>query len=86
MALFSIEIADQDVARVIESLCVNYKRPEKTKDENGNEIDNPESKPMFANRMVREFLGDHVKKYELDIAKQSLENSLNPPLINDPYL
>ena len=28
MATFSVEIADQDVNRVIEALCVNYNRPE----------------------------------------------------------
>ncbi|MEB3209510.1 MAG: hypothetical protein VKK63_11440 [Synechococcus sp.] len=86
MAIFSVEIADRDVERVIESLCLNYRRPEKIKDEQGNEIDNPESKPMFANRMVREFLSDHVRKHELDLAKQALENSINPPSINDPYI
>ena len=86
MAIFSVEIADQDVERVIESLCLNYRRPEKIKDEQGNEIDNPESKPMFANRMVREFLSDHVRKHELDLAKQQLEQQLQDITINDPQV
>lgn len=87
MALFSIEINDNDVERVIESLCTNYKRPENITDSQGNSIPNPETKPVFANRMVREFLTDHVRKYEVDLAKKQLENLLNnPPAINDPYL
>lgn len=84
MAIFSIEIADQDVERVIDSLCANYSRPSTIIDNNGSTINNPESKAVFANRMVREFLSDHVKKYELDLLKQQIENSINPPTINDP--
>lgn len=85
MAIFSIEIADGDVERVIDSLCANYKRQETIKDNQGNLVTNPESKPIFANRMVREFISDHVKRYEIDLAKKQLEDLLNgPPTINDP--
>lgn len=86
MAIFSIEIANKDVERVIDSLCANYARPQTIIDNNGNTVNNPESKPVFANRMVREFLSDHVKKYELDLLKQQIENSINPPTINDPQV
>lgn len=86
MAIFSVEIADKDVARVIESLCINYNRPETILDQNGNNIPNPETKPVFANRMVREFLSDHVRKYEIDLLKKQIEQSINLPTINDPYL
>lgn len=79
MATFSVEIADEDVNRVIEALCVNYNRPE-----NINGLPNPEDKFIFANRMVREFLSDHVKKYELDKLKQNLQNNITPPNILDP--
>lgn len=85
MAIFSIEIADSDVERVIDSLCVNYRRQEYISDDQGNSVLNPESKPVFANRMVREFISDHVKRYEIDLAKKQLEDLLNgPPTINDP--
>lgn len=84
MAIFSVEIADKDVERVIDSLCANYARQDTIIDNSGNSIINPESKPVFANRMVREFLSDHVKKYELDLLKQQIENSINAPIINDP--
>lgn len=86
MAIFSIEIADNDVERVIDSLCANYARPDTIIDNNGNNILNPESKAVFANRMVREFLSDHVKKYEIDLLKQQIENSINAPAINDPQI
>lgn len=87
MAIFSIEIADSDVERVINAICTNYNRPEMVVDQqNPNSvIPNPEDKYVFANRMVREFLSDHVKKYEVDLAKKKLEELLNsPPNINDP--
>jgi hypothetical protein len=84
MAIFSVEIADKDVERVIDSLCANYARQDTIIDNSGNSVINPESKPVFANRMVREFLSDHVKKYELDLLKQQIENSINAPIINDP--
>lgn len=86
MAIFSVEIADSDVGRVIESLCINYGRPEMIMDQNGNNIPNPESKPVFANRMVRDFLIDHVRRYEIDLLKKQIEQSITPPTINDPYL
>jgi hypothetical protein len=84
MAIFSVEIADKDVERVIDSLCANYARQDTIIDNSGNSVINPESKAVFANRMVREFLSDHVKKYELDLLKQQIENSINAPIINDP--
>jgi hypothetical protein len=86
MAIFSIEIADNDVEIVINSLCENYKRPETIIDSNGDSISNPETKPVFANRMVREFLSDHVKRYQIDLLKKQLEESINSPTINDPYI
>ena len=81
MATFSVEIADQDVNRVIEALCVNYNRPEQI-----DNVENPESKSVFANRMVRQFLSEHVRKYELDQLKKTLEDGLSNPDITDPQV
>lgn len=86
MAIFSVEIADEDVSRVIDSLCANYKYSSVVLDNNANEIPNPETKPMFANRMVRKFLSEHVKRYELDLARKELEQQLAQITINDPQL
>jgi hypothetical protein len=88
MATFSVEIADQDVSRVIESLCVNYGWEQSIPDPNDpmSVINNPETKSAFANRMVRKFLTEHVRKYELDILKQTLNDQITPPTITDPQV
>jgi len=89
MAIFSIEIADNDVSRVIESLCVNYGWQETISDPNDpmHNIANPETKDVFANRMVRQFLREHVVKYETDKAIKAIQESLNiNPDIRDPQL
>tara|TARA_R100000005_G_C4987523_1_gene195499 strand:+ start:638 stop:904 length:267 start_codon:yes stop_codon:yes gene_type:complete len=88
MAIFSIEIADQDVERVIEALCLHYGREETITDPDNamDTIPNPESKPVFANRMVRKFLQDHVRKYDFDIIRKQIDTSNNIPIINDPQL
>lgn len=88
MAIFSVEIADQDVSRVIDAICYNYAWQEHVLDPVTTLfINNPETKPVFANRMVREFLREHVVKYETEKAIQRAKESLNlNPVINDPQL
>jgi len=84
MAIFSVEIADADVDRVINAVSANYNYQEQVINDNNVLVNNPESKYVFANRMVRKFLSDHVKKHELDLAKQQLEQELQSVTINDP--
>ena len=88
MAIFSVEIADEDVGRVIDAVCANYGWQEQILDPVTTAfVTNPETKPVFANRMVREFLKDHVVKYETDKAIQKVKESLNlNPVINDPQV
>lgn len=86
MAIFSIEILDSDVDRVINALCANYNYASEVLTDNMETVPNPESKPVFANRMVRKFLSDHVKKHELDLAKKALQDQLDSVTINDPQL
>jgi 1,2-phenylacetyl-CoA epoxidase catalytic subunit len=86
MAIFSVEIADEDVERVINAVASNYNYQDQIITENNRMIDNPESKYVFANRMVRKFLSDHVKKYELELAKKTLEEQLASVTINDPAI
>ena len=82
MAQFSVEIADADVFRVLDAVAANYNRPEQVPNPDFNEsleesetnarmIDNPETKAVFANRMVRNFLAENVKGYEVRLAKQA---------------
>lgn len=86
MAIFSVDIADEDVDRVINSVCNNYNYQEEIISDNNQVIQNPETKFQFANRMVRKFLSDHVKKYELELAKKALQDQLNSITINDPQI
>jgi hypothetical protein len=86
MAIFSIEIADQDVDRVIAAISTNYNYEENVVDSSGNTVPNPENRYVFSNRMVRQFLSDHVRKYEIDLLKKQLEESINNPSINDPQV
>ena len=82
MAQFAVEIADADVDRVLDSIAGNYKRPEQVENPDFNDsepesetnvrlIDNPESKAVFANKIVRQFLSENVKAYEVKLAKQA---------------
>jgi hypothetical protein len=96
MAIFSVEIPDEDTDRVVEALCSNYsydaqiQNPDFDDDlEAGPDsvemIDNPESQAQFANRMTREFLMNHTYSYELKIAKESAASSVeSPPAITNP--
>ena len=98
MAQFSVEIADADVSRVLGALAANYNRPEQlpnpefdpsqeTSEANPEFIDNPETVAQFGNRMVREFLANNVRAYEVRVAKQQAQEALNSDVtINDPAL
>jgi len=84
MAIFSVEIADTDVERVINAICSNYNYQEQVLNENNELVPNTEDKYVFANRMVRRFLVNHVKKHEFNLAKKQLEQQLESVTINDP--
>ena len=82
MAQFAVEIADADVDRVLDSIAGNYNRPEQVENPDFNDsepesetnvrlIDNPESKAVFASKIVRQFLSENVKAYEVKLAKQA---------------
>jgi hypothetical protein len=100
MAQFTIEIADEDVARVLAALASNYNRPDKIpnpdyvfnpetgpSEENPEQIDNPETIAQFGNRMVRNFLSENVKAYEVKLAKQQAAAALNTDVaISDPAI
>ena len=120
MAIFSIEIADGDVNRVLGAVASNYNRPEQVANpdfdasatianpdfdpdqpigpENQEEItdpaqvefiDNPEAIPQFVNRVVREFLADHVKTYEIEEARRQAADPAAAAIdldISDPQL
>lgn len=87
MAEFTIEIADADVNRVLNAMAKNYNRPDTVIDDNGDEVDNPETVAQFANRMVRKFLLENVQAYEVKEAKRSAAEQAKAnanPDIRDP--
>jgi hypothetical protein len=87
MAIFSVEIDDNDVGRVITSLCANYGRQDTVfNPETGEEEPNTEDTMVFANKVVREFLANNVVKYETDLARKQISDGITAPTINDPQL
>lgn len=99
MAQFSIAIADEDVNRVMDAVASNYGWEENvtnpafdpTQPEdpatNPETIPNPENKLVFTNRMVRQFLSQHVAAYEINAAKIAAEAGVNTSIdISDPQL
>jgi len=119
MAVFSVEIADADVNRVLSAIASNYGRPatvtnpdydplasianpdfdpnepEHPEDNPANIpdpnqvelIDNPETTYQFANRIVRQFLAEHVAAYEVAEAKRSAADAVDTSItISDPQL
>ena len=96
MAQFTIDIADEDVGRVLGALAVNYNRPDQvanpdfdptqeSSESNPEMINNPETIAQFGNRMVRQFLAENVKAYEVRVAKQQATDALNTNVsISDP--
>ena len=98
MAQFSVEINDADVSRVLDAIAANYNRPETVSnpsfdsalpesESNSRTIDNPETKAVFANRIVRDFLSEHVNAYEAKAAKQAALDALPASItIIDPQL
>ena len=121
MAIFSIEIADADVSRVLGAVASNYNRPAQIPNPDydalatipnpdfdpsqlvgpdnveeivdpaqGEEyIDNPETEAQFVNRIVREFLADHVKSFEVNEARRQAAEAAAAaanPSISDPQV
>ena len=93
MAIFSIDIADDQVDRVIAAICANYNfqtqiaNPDFDEDDDNSPtmIDNPETTLQFANRMVREYLINNTQAYEVQLAKQqALDNVVSDLAITNP--
>ena len=94
MAQFAVEIADEDVGRVLAAMAANYNRPDRlpnpdyipdVSDPEDEFMDNPETLAQFANRMVRQFLSEHVAAYEMEAARAEAIAATDTSItINDP--
>ena len=95
MAEFCVNIADEDVSRVITAMCANYgyqqnipnpdRDPQQPTDPETNPeyIPNPETTNQFANRMTRDFLMNNTVAYEIKVEKENVPQP-TPPDITDP--
>jgi hypothetical protein len=82
MAEFIIDIDDRDLPRVRAAIARNFNRKDRVpnpsfdpgfpenSENNPGEIDNPEGLDDFINRMIREFLAEHVKTAEVREARR----------------
>ena len=95
MAVFSVNIDDGDVGRVITAMCGNYGYQSQIENPNFNPslepdpqtnpetIANPESQSQFANRKTRDFLMENTVAYELRLERENIPKP-TPPNITDP--
>ena len=95
MAVFSVDIADADVGRVITAICRNYGYEAEIKNPNFDpslpidpqtnpeKIANPETESQFANKKTRDFLMENTVAYELRTERENVPQP-TPPDITDP--
>ena len=95
MAVFSVNISEEDVGRVISAVCGNYGYQARVENPdfdpstapdaqtNPETILNPESESQFANRKTRDFLMENTVAYELRIERENVPQP-TPPNITDP--
>tara|TARA_B100000963_G_scaffold349751_1_gene359161 strand:+ start:646 stop:936 length:291 start_codon:yes stop_codon:yes gene_type:complete len=95
MAVFSVNIDDADVGRVINAMCANYGYEAEISNPDWNpslpvdpetnpeRIPNPETQSQFANRMTRDYLMSNTVAYELKVEKENVPQP-TPPNITDP--
>ena len=82
MAIISVYIPDGDFQRTLDAICNNYKYQENftsietslddelTPVQTVVTITNPQTKSQFVNQIIRNFIGEHVKSYEIEVAKR----------------
>ena len=91
MSQFCIDIADEDVERVITALCETYGRPamvdnpdydpsEEEGPDNPRLIPNPETPNEFSNRIVRKFIS------EVTVAHTIKKERANVPVPSAPNI
>jgi len=95
MAVFSVNIDDGDVGRVVSAICANYGYQSQIENSNFNPsldpdpqtnpktIPNPETESQFANRKTRDFLMENTVAHELRIERENISKP-TPPNITDP--
>jgi hypothetical protein len=78
MATISIYIPDSSADRVFDAIAANYRYQQTVPNPEGEgTIPNPESKAAFANAILRGFLAEHTRVYELEQARKAAEIAAN---------
>ena len=77
----TITIPDEIAARVVNGVAYQHGYADTIADENGDEIDNPETKAAYAKRMVIQNIKSAVRSYEAvqaaETARQSAINAVD---------
>jgi len=88
MAIISIEIDVRDESRVFDAIAKNFKRKDKLPNpafdperqespSNTREIDNPETVEEFVNKIIGNFLQEHVTSFEKKEAKKQVYKDID---------
>jgi len=88
MAIISIDIDVRDESRVFDAIARNFKRKDKLPNpdfdperpespSNTREIDNPETVEEFVNKIIGNFLQEHVTSFEKKEAKKQAYKDIN---------
>lgn len=89
MAIISVYIPDGDFQRTLDAICNNYKYQENftsietslddelTPVQTVVTITNPQTKSQFVNQIIRNFISEHVKTYEVEIVKKQAVETIN---------
>lgn len=87
MAIISVYIPDGDFQRALDAICNNYQYQEnftvvQDPSEFGGEsqiisVPNPQTKSEFVNQVLGNFIKEHVKSYEIEVAKKQAEQQVN---------
>ena len=83
MAKITLEIPDDKLQEVVDSLCATYGYQAKILDKDGKEIINPETPAQFAKRQVVQFVKEVVKSSRINKAAAiARETEINKPEIS----
>jgi hypothetical protein len=76
MPQITFNFTDQNFARMQTAFSVGYQS--KLTQEDGTEIDNPDTVAQFAKKQVKELILNYVRNYEAKQAKDTAVKNLNP--------
>lgn len=70
-------------ALAIEAICKMYNRPQKIRQQDGTEIDNPVSAVDFTNNVIKSFIKENIKAYKASLAAEKAREAALSDLDKD---